>query len=323
MCPVNGIRDLIQWRTGENWSNEFVYGLGKGGGFAYLKFNTAKPPRQVYWGISGIQQHAYLAGLLNATYAVVENRSFKFTWNKACVAVESGVPPVLGPLDMFHLHYYEHIYHRRHIPIHYVLLVGFDEKCTQVLDTDKDEIQIIPLAELEAALDVYVPGLGKRNRMVCFDIPRVIPPVEVLVRQSIADQCQVMLLPPVTMFGIPAMLKLASEIAKWPDELGKDTAKACLRQVREYLNTPPDLRGDHLTAGRDLYITFLLEAGAMTGLDFSEAIAGLRESIKTIPSLADAIHHNRLIEAAAHIQKIAKDERTAFGLLMNAVGKPA
>jgi hypothetical protein len=33
--------------------------------------------------------------------------------------------------------------------------------------------------------------------------------------------------------------------------------------VREYLNSPPDLAGDHLTAGRDLYITFLEEARRM------------------------------------------------------------
>jgi hypothetical protein len=37
--------------------------------------------------------------------------------------------------------------------------------------------------------------------------------------------------------GIPAMEKLAREIARWPEELGGDTAAACLRQVREYLNS--------------------------------------------------------------------------------------
>jgi len=25
LCPVNGIRDLIDWRSGRDWSNEFVY----------------------------------------------------------------------------------------------------------------------------------------------------------------------------------------------------------------------------------------------------------------------------------------------------------
>ena len=35
LCPVNGIRDLIHWRSGRDWSNEFLWGLGHGAGFAY------------------------------------------------------------------------------------------------------------------------------------------------------------------------------------------------------------------------------------------------------------------------------------------------
>jgi hypothetical protein len=66
LCPINGIRDLIHWRTGNDWSNEFVYGLGLGGGFAYLRFNSADPPRQVYWGTASPRQHKYLAELLKA-----------------------------------------------------------------------------------------------------------------------------------------------------------------------------------------------------------------------------------------------------------------
>jgi hypothetical protein len=32
-----------------------------------------------------------------------------------------------------------------------------------------------------------------------------------------------------------------------------DTTHLCLLQVREYLNSPPDILGHHLTAGRDIY----------------------------------------------------------------------
>lgn len=64
MCPVNGIRDLVHWRTGRDWSNEFVHGLGQGGGFAYLRINPADPPRQVYWGIASPRQHALPGGVI-------------------------------------------------------------------------------------------------------------------------------------------------------------------------------------------------------------------------------------------------------------------
>ncbi|MEW6505973.1 MAG: hypothetical protein AB1457_18635 [Chloroflexota bacterium] len=45
-------------------SNEFVYGLGQGSGFAYIRVKIAKKPRQVYWGMATPRQHEYLAELL-------------------------------------------------------------------------------------------------------------------------------------------------------------------------------------------------------------------------------------------------------------------
>ena len=320
MCPVNGIRDLVQWRSGRDWSNEFLWGLGQGGGFAYLRFNSADPPHQVYTGIATPRQHRYLAELLNADFTETENRAFAFSWSKAREAVDAGTPPVLGPLDMFHLHFYDVIYHKRHIPIHYVLLVGYEDEKAYVHDTDKQEVQGISLDELRLAWDVNVPGLGKRNRLAILDFPKELPPTGVLIRKSIADECQTMLHPPVSMVGIPAMKKVAREIPRWPEELGEDTAAKCLRQVREYLNSPPDLEGKHLTAGRDLYIAFLQEAGALAGLDFSEAISRLRESIAIIPALAEAIRLNNLEKAAVCFDFVADVEAEAYTALSKILG---
>lgn len=320
MCPVNGIRDLVHWRSGRDWSNEFLWGLGQGGGFAYLRFNSADPPRQVYTGIATPRQHRYLAELLNADLTEIENRAFQFSWSKAREAVDAGTPPLLGPLDMFHLHFYEEIYHKRHIPIHYVLLVGYEDEKAYVHDTGKEDVQTISLDELRLAWDVNVPGLGKRNRLAVIDVPQKLPLTDALIRKSLADACQTMLHPPVSMVGIPAMKKVAREIAGWPEELGVDTAAKCLRQVREYLNSPPDLEGNHLTAGRDLYIAFLQEAEALTGLDFSRAINWLRESIATIPALAEAIRRNDLETAATYFDHVADVEAEAYTELSKIAG---
>ena len=320
MCPINGIRDLVHWRSGRDWSNEFLWGLGQGGGFAYLRFNSADPPRQVYTGIATPRQHRYLAELFDADLNEIENRAFQFSWSKAREAIDAGTPPVLGPLDMFHLHFYEDIYHKRHIPIHYVLLVGYEEKNAYVHDTDKEKVQAILLDELRLAWDVNVPGLGKRNRLAIIDVPQELPPTDVLIRRSIADECQTMLHPPVSLVGIPAMKKVAREIARWPEELGEDAAVKCLRQVREYLNSPPDLEGHHLTAGRDLYIAFLQEAEALAGLDFFKAISWLCESIATIPALAEAIRCNDLEKAANCFDHVAEVEAEAYTELSKIVG---
>lgn len=312
LCIVNGIRDLIEWRSGRDWSNEFVYGLGQGSGFAYIRVKAATPPRQVYWGVATPRQHEYLAEILEAPYSVLENRSFRFSWNKAREALDAGTPPILGPLDMYHLPYYKHIYHQRHIPIHYVLLVGYDDRQAYVHDTDKEGVQAVPLGELERSWDVKVPGLGKKDRLVTLSIPKRFSPNEALLQKSIADKCQTMLRPPVNMLGIPGMNKLAREIAGWREELCGQTAAACLRQMREYLNTPPDLAGDHLTAAQDLYITFLQEAGPMAGLDFSKPMASMHDSMVIIPHLAHCLQQGDLKEAVALLRQIAGLETEAY-----------
>ncbi len=79
MCPDNGISDLVHWRTGQNLSNDFVWGLGQGRGFAHLRFKQADPPRQVYTGIATPRQHRYLAELPGADFTELENRAFKFS----------------------------------------------------------------------------------------------------------------------------------------------------------------------------------------------------------------------------------------------------
>jgi hypothetical protein len=186
LCPVNGIRDLVHWRAGRDWSNEFLWGLGQGG-IAYLRFKAADPPRQVYWGIAGPRQHRHLAELLGARFVEVENRTFKFSWKKAREAVDAETPPVTGPLDVFHLPFYDGIYQVRHIPIHYELVVGYEESVAYVQDTGCNEVQGIPLEELQMAWDVSTPGLGKRNRLVVLDIPRDLPATDTLIRTAIAD----------------------------------------------------------------------------------------------------------------------------------------
>ena len=320
MCPVNGIRDLVHWRTGRDWSNEFLHGLGQGGGFAYLRINVADPPRQVYWGIASPRQHRYLADLLGAAYTEVENRTFRFSWAKARAATDTGTPPVLGPLDMFHLPFYPELYHKRHIPIHYLLLVGYSEKEAYVHDTGVEGLQSISLDKLQLAWDVSVPGLGKRNRLAVLDIPPDLPPTEALVRKAIADQCQTMLRPPVSMLGIPAMRKVAREIPRWPEGLGEERASNCLLQVREYLNSPPDIEGDHLTAGRNLYIAFLEEAAAVAGLDLSRPIELLQRSMAAVPRIHAAILQGDLAEAAAHFHDVAQAEDEAYSELDRTIG---
>ncbi|MEI6310138.1 MAG: hypothetical protein WCP58_10915, partial [bacterium] len=76
----------------------------------------------------------------------------------------------------------------------------------------------------------------------------------------------------------------------------------------------------HRTAGRDLYVAFLEEAGEIAGLDFSKAVDRFREVIVTIPSLAEAIQQGRLADAAVFFGRIAEKEKEAYTELCRVVG---
>jgi hypothetical protein len=200
-------------------------------------------------------------------------------------------------------------------------LVAYDDSNAYVHDTGMQEVQSIPLTELEMAWNVNVPGLGKRNRLATLDIPKEIAPTDTLIRKSIRDQCLSMLQPPVSMLGIPAMEKVAREITNWPQELGNESAEKSLQQVREYLNSPPDIMGNHLTAGRDLYITFLEQAGPMSEMDFSAALESFKRGVEIIPMIANAIQQGDLAWAANGFATVAQLEKEAFTILLTSMGE--
>lgn len=42
--------------------------------------------------------------------------------------IDNEKPVVLGCLDMYYLSHYPKFYNKEHIPIHYILMVGYDDE---------------------------------------------------------------------------------------------------------------------------------------------------------------------------------------------------
>ena len=55
---------------------------------------------------------------------------------------------------MYYLHYYPELYQKQHVPIHYVLVVGYDDDKQEVYiqDCSQEGIQKISYTEFEKAL---------------------------------------------------------------------------------------------------------------------------------------------------------------------------
>lgn len=143
---------------------------------------------------------------------------------------------MVGALDMYYLPYYPELYKKAHVPIHYILVVGYDDgnQIVYVHDCSWEGIREIPYAEFEQALDVSVSGMSKRNTYRVFSLPDNMPTELEVAEKGFAHKAARMLKPPISMFGIPAMRKLAEEIISW-----KDTD--CYQHMVAYAGLTPPL----------------------------------------------------------------------------------
>jgi hypothetical protein len=145
-------------------------------------------------------------------------------------------------LDMYYLHYYPELYKKEHIPIHYLLVTGYDEdkQVVYVHDCSFDGLQQIPFVEFEASLNVNVPGMSRKNTYRIFRLPQKMPSELEVAGKGLAYKAGRMLKPPVSMLGIPAMRKLAKEITTWED-------KSCYNHMVAYAGLTPPLIAEDLS----------------------------------------------------------------------------
>jgi hypothetical protein len=232
-CYVNGLEDLVTWK-GADYADFLLSVIGGMAGFTYLRFKRADPPCMVYWGANPKYLMKDLARIIGFEETVIEGKTFKNTFPKLKESIDSGQPVLAGALDMYYLQYYPDLYEKLHVPIHYVLVVGYDdeEHVVFVHDCSHEKVQQISYDEFEKALDVNVPGMSKRNTIRIFAVPERMPSESEVARTGFTHKAERFLNPPVKLFGIPAMRKLADEILEWDN-------KKCFEHMVTYATTPP------------------------------------------------------------------------------------
>jgi hypothetical protein len=240
-CYVNGLFDVLGWQ-GAMYDYFLLPIIGGMASFAYLKFKMAQPPCMVYWGNSPKYLLTDLAEIIGFTQIVSEGKSFRNEFLKMKEHLENDEPVMVGALDMYYLRYYPELYKKEHIPIHYVLMVGYDDErqVVYVHDCSLDGVQEIPYLEFERALDVSVPGMSKKNTSRVFRLPQKLPTELQIADKGFAYKAGRMLRPPVSMFGIPAMRKLAKEIVSWANT-------DCFRHMVAYAGLTPPLISEDLS----------------------------------------------------------------------------
>ncbi|NMC59150.1 MAG: BtrH N-terminal domain-containing protein, partial [Candidatus Methanofastidiosa archaeon] len=240
----------------------------------------------------------------------LENHTFANTFPKIKEWINEEKPVVVGALDMYYLPYYAKIYHTQHIPIHYILLVGYDDASQTVFvqDCGCQEVQPISYADFELSLNVNVPGMSKKNTARTFILPQPLPTELELAQKGLLFRAQKMLHPPVALFGVPAMRKLAKEISTWQD-------RASFEHMVIYATTPPELpttfeKSDGM---RTWKAQVLQQLGEKYGKKNWVKVSGMfRESGSLIRELCQAALKQDVQEISKRISLVAEIERKAY-----------
>jgi len=234
-CYVNGIEDILAWK-GRGYADHLLSVVGGMASFSFLKFKRARPPNMVFWGTSTRYFVPNLERIIGFKQVLMEGRSSPTTFSKLKGFIDEDKPVVAGALDMFYLHYYPKLYRSRHIPIHYVLIVGYDDekRVFYVHDCGRAEVQEVSYEDMQMALDVKVPGMSKKNTLRTFKLPSAIPSELEVAVKGFRFKANQMLYPPVKIFGIPAIRRLSKEVLSWRD-------RTSFEHMVIYATTPPTI----------------------------------------------------------------------------------
>jgi len=241
-CMVNGLEDLYENTTQSTLPPYFLFGLSALCAPAYIKDKRSPVPRMFYPN-SGQPQRLYdfLQEILGCGVEICQDTGFSNAFKKAKQAIDAGKPVLLGALDMYHLSYLEKFYHQQHIPIHYVLMIGYDENKEQIqlLDCSRNDPQFLSYKDLEKAWDAPSPGFSKKNTLRIFTFEKNPPAPKDVFFAGLKKKTAINLARVPDFIGVSAFGKLAREIMDWQQELGSEAYQSCLSHLVEYFGFPP------------------------------------------------------------------------------------
>lgn len=311
-CYVNGLEDILAW-NGADYLNNLLSVLGGMGEFAYLKFKQATPSCMVYWGANTKYLLRDLSSIIGFKEILIENKSYKTMFTHLKESIDHNQPVVAGALDMFYLHYYPEIYQKQHIPIHYILVIGYDDQNQKIFihDCGLKEIQSVSYRDFEKSILVNVPGMSKKNTIRSFVFSKPLPSELEIARKGLKLRAEKMLHPPVKLFGIPAMRKLSNEVIEW-------NSRDCFEHLVIYATTPPHLpktfeNSDGMRFLKSQVIRMLGEK--YSNIDWIKASVLFEKSGKLIIELCKNAMKQQSEEISDLISQIADIEENAYQII--------
>ncbi|MCC0639837.1 MULTISPECIES: BtrH N-terminal domain-containing protein [unclassified Clostridioides] len=242
-CMWNGIEDIYMNKMGESLPNDFFFLLSGFGSFCYLKTNKKELKRMVALGDGRTKKmYEFLAPIVGFEYKHYEFKKYEQALKKAKSEIDSGYPVVLGALDMYYLPYYEKLYHKEHIPFHYVLMVGYDdiEERIYLYDCGITDLISISYDELCECMNCSYPGLSKANT-ICTVRMNSSKNKYQIAQEALAIKRDMFLNPPTGFLGYKGFEKFIKELSQWKHELEKDDYDRILANMVMFFGTVPTI----------------------------------------------------------------------------------
>lgn len=257
-CVTGSLRHIYNFH-GYRISEELLFGLGSGLGFAYFHLKDTDPFFGGRANKDGLEKTAgRRTGVAVTSHATSSARVAQHELRQLLVAGE----PVLVYLDMGFLPYFD-LPAGYHFGGHVVVVAGYDPQTGQVLIADRDpELHPVEWDVLEKARGSTYRPFPPRHTWYTFDFTAAREPRPADVRAAITEVCDGMLTPPIANLGVRGIRKAIEETLRWPDALDADA----LRRTCFSTALMIDARGG--TGGgifRYMYARFLDEAAIITG----------------------------------------------------------
>lgn len=170
-CMCSGIEDIYAMKTNQSIPEGFLLALGSFGETVFIKMNNREKP-YMFSANDARPKTVYenLKDELGFEYKIIGGRTVEYAKKAIKKEIDAGYPVILGPLDMFYLPYLK-MYHTEHIPIHYVMMIGYDEEknCILIYDCDREDMIELAVNDLELAWNIEKNGVGDKMDLLKSD----------------------------------------------------------------------------------------------------------------------------------------------------------
>ena len=222
LCPVNGLCDVYEWKTGKRIPEELIF-YAKAG-FQMISQKRADAPKMIFLGQGSIGKREYEFWKEIIGYEIMfgEGKCFRTTWKEICALLDREIPTILFGLDMFYLPYQQKFYQKQHILGHVVLMVGYDDENAYIHDNSKEGVQPVPLSNLEQAWAKSYIGISKKNTYFGINMKSPETDISQIVQKGMATNAEMYLHSALSFVGQKGVDKFMKEFPKWKNVFAQE-----------------------------------------------------------------------------------------------------